>query len=187
MSQTNKKELRQALGQYMTGVTIVTTIGDDAEPRGVTANSFSSVSLEPPLILWSLAKKASSGLAFRNSEYFCVHVLTASQQALAERFACTGVDKFDGLEWSRGLGSVPLLSEFVVQFQCRTVNQHSVGDHIVFFGEVLEFENTGKRPLVFHGGQFALAERRNTANATDDDSHEQFSRDRRVSASTKKK
>jgi len=188
MNQTNKKQLRQALGQYMTGVTIVTTTGDGEETVGVTANSFSSVSLEPPMILWSLSNAAHSRLAFENAEYFCIHVLTVSQQELAERFACAGADKFGGLERKRGIGSVPLLQEYVARFQCRTVDQHIVGDHIVFFGEVLTYDQTDKRPLVFHGGRYSFAERRGKAESDPGaDGNYRHAGERRVQASTTKK
>lgn len=188
MNEIDTKDLRRALGQYMTGVTIVTTAGDNDEPMGITANSFSSVSLEPPLVLWSLSNGAYSTLAFRNAEYFCIHVLTALQQELAERFAQAGADKFGGLDLSRGLGSVPLLDEYVARFQCRTVNQHTVGDHIVFFGEVVEYDKTDKRPLVFHDGRYSHAERRRKVEgARRDKANGGFRRDRRASASARKK
>lgn len=162
---TDKKTegLRQALGQFATGVTIVTTSGPDSEPVGITANSFSSVSLEPPLVLWSLSTSALSRRAFESAAFFCVHVLTASQEELSERFGSRGKNKFAGLNWTSGPGSVPLLEEFVARFQCRMTSQYPVGDHIVFVGEVLRFDKADKRPLVFHGGGYALAERRRMA------------------------
>ena len=160
MSSLDSKGFRQALGQFVTGVTIVTTIDENDQPIGITANSFSSVSLEPPLVLWSLSTNASSKKAFSDAKYFGVHVLTSTQQELSDRFATTGIDKFSGIEWSLGLGSVPLLREYVALFQCRTAHQFPVGDHIIFVGEVLQFCKTNKRPLVFHGGRYALAERR---------------------------
>ena len=183
MNNINTRDLRQALGQFMTGVTIVTTVDDNVEPRGVTANSFSSISLDPPLVLWALSKNADCMNAFQNAEYFCIHVLTSSQRELAEQFACSGADKFSDVEWSRGHGSVPLLSEYVAQFQCRTTTQHPGGDHIVFFGEVLQFDKTDKRPLVFLGGRFSLAERRNSVNDPQvSGGNDTYSEDRRTPA-----
>lgn len=155
--------LRQALGQFATGVTIVTTLGADNEPVGITANSFSSVSLEPPLVLWSLSTTALSRPAFENATYFGVHVLTAAQEELSERFGSRGRNKFAGLKWAPGPGSVPLLEEYAARFQCRMANRYPVGDHIVFVGEVLRFDKSDKRPLVFHGGTYAVAERRKLA------------------------
>ncbi len=160
MNDHDFKGLRQALGQFATGVTIVTTAGPANEPVGITANSFSSVSLEPPLVLWSLATSALSRQAFESAKYFCVHVLAAAQEELSERFGSRGKNKFGGLQWTPGLGSVPLLEEFVARFQCRMTSQYPVGDHIVFVGEVLRFDKTEMRPLIFHGGDYALAERR---------------------------
>lgn len=160
MSKIDSRKLRQALGQFATGVTIVTTAGENEEPIGITANSFNSVSLDPPMVLWSLSKDAYSKSAFCSAEYFCVHVLTSTQRELSERFARASEDKFADLEWSKGLGAAPLLHEYVAQFECRTTNQYPVGDHIVFVGEVVRFAKTNKRPLVFHGGAYAHAERR---------------------------
>jgi 3-hydroxy-9,10-secoandrosta-1,3,5(10)-triene-9,17-dione monooxygenase reductase component len=156
----NSQKLRQALGQFATGVTIVTTSGFDSEPIGLTANSFSSVSLEPPLVLWSLADDALSREAFLAAEYFCVHILGAGQLDVSERFACRGEETFREVKWSCGIGSVPLLHDYVARFQCRTLSKNAVGDHIVFVGEVLDYDTSDERPLVFHGGQYALAERR---------------------------
>ena len=160
MNDNGSGELRQALGQFATGVTIVTTIGTNDEPVGITANSFNSVSLNPPLVLWSLSTAALSRPVFENAVYFCVHVLAASQKELSERFGSRGKEKFAGLNWAPGTGRVPLLEEFVARFQCRMTNQYPVGDHIVFVGEVLRFDKNDGRPLVFHGGGYALAERR---------------------------
>ena len=161
----SKSELRLALGQFATGVTIVTSVGANREPIGVTANSFNSVSLEPPMVLWSLSNSAYSRDAFESAEYFCVHVLTSEQQELSSLFACAGADKFANLNWSRGLGDVPLLKDYVARFQCRSTDRLPVGDHTVFVGEVLHYENRDKRPLVYHGGRYALAERRMTVDS----------------------
>ncbi len=160
MSERDRHGLRQALAQFATGVTVVTTAGPRGEPIGVTANSFNSISLDPPLVLWSLSATAYSRDAFRKAGFFCVHVLTSAQESLSQTFASRGADKFGGLKWEPGLGSVPLLEEFVARFQCRLTQQHPMGDHVVFVGEVLRFERADKRPLVFHGGQYAHAERR---------------------------
>ena len=163
--ETDTDGLRQALGQFVTGVTIVTTAGFNREPIGITANSFSSVSLDPPLVLWSLSKVALSRKAFENAAYFCVHVLAQHQRELSERFASRGEDKFADLKWVDGPGGVPMFEEYVARFHCRTVNQFPVGDHIVFVGEVLEHDRSNLRPLVFHGGCYAMSERRATRGA----------------------
>jgi 3-hydroxy-9,10-secoandrosta-1,3,5(10)-triene-9,17-dione monooxygenase reductase component len=160
LADTDKRELRGALGQFATGVTIITTSGDDGQPVGVTANSFNSVSLDPPLVLWSLCHSAHSRPLFERAEHFCVHFLTAEQRELSERFACAGMDKFAGLEWATGIGDVPLLTEYVAQFECRMSDSHRIGDHVVFIGEVLSFRTSESRPLVFYGGTYAQADRR---------------------------
>ena len=160
MSERDSQGLRQALSQFATGVTIVTTSGPAGEPIGVTANSFNSVSLDPPLVIWSLSASARSRQSFETQGYFCVHVLSSSQEELSQKFASRGADKFGGLQLVRGLGSVPMLEEYVARFQCRLTQQFPIGDHIAFVGEVLHFDRCDRRPLVFHGGRYALAERR---------------------------
>ncbi len=160
MNSLDKDALRHALGQFATGVTIVTTPALDGGPVGVTANSFNSVSLNPPMVLWSLAASAYSRSAFEAADHFCIHVLTAAQEPLSRKFATQGSDKFGELHWVRGLGSVPLLEEYVARFQCRKAHQFPVGDHVVFVGEVVDFSRSDSRPLVFHGGRYAIAERR---------------------------
>jgi len=158
--QIDTRDFRGALGQFATGVTVITTTDCDGGPVGVTASSFNSVSLDPPLVLWSLAKRALSMQAFRKSGYFCVHVLGASQEELADKFATARSDKFAGQDWSRGYGNVPVLREYAARFQCKMTHMYEGGDHLIFVGEVLEFEKTDEPPLVFHGGRYALARSR---------------------------
>lgn len=169
MSPTNPIEFRKALGSFATGVTVITSVDSDENPVGVTASSFNSVSLDPPLVLWSLAKNAMSLKTFQDSGHFCVHVLSAAQQDLSNRFASKGADKFSGLEWSRGVGGIPLLPKFAAQFQCRTTYQYEGGDHIIFVGEVLDFEGKDEAPLVFHGGRYALAKTKDGSAAAGED------------------
>ncbi len=154
---TDARELRGALGQFATGVTVITTVDVDNSPVGVTASSFNSVSLDPPLVLWSLAKSARSMKAFEESGYFCVHVLGASQEELSARFATPGSDKFAGQKWTPGHGEVPLLPDFAARFQCKTTHMYEGGDHLIIVGEVLDYEKSDEPPLVFHGGRYALA------------------------------
>ena len=150
-------EFRRALGSFATGVTVVTTCGVDGEAIGLTANSFNSVSLTPPLVLWSLARSAQSLPAFEASGRFVVHVLAGHQEALSQRFARRGTDKFAGLEFDRGIGDAPLLRGCAARFQCRTAFTYDGGDHVIFVGEVVEFDRSDAPPLVFHGGQYAWA------------------------------
>jgi 3-hydroxy-9,10-secoandrosta-1,3,5(10)-triene-9,17-dione monooxygenase reductase component len=148
------KRFRQALGAFTTGVTIVTTHGTDGQDYGLTANSFNSVSVDPPMVLWSLNKGASSKPAFAAAEHFAVHVLATDQESVSNRFAKSGTDKFAGLTVARGLGNVPLLDGCSARFQCRTSYQYEGGDHIIFVGEVLAFDRFDKAPLVFHSGGY---------------------------------
>jgi len=148
------KPLRGALGAFATGVTIVTT-RHDGRNIGLTANSFNSVSLDPPLVLWSLAKKSSNIEAFNNCDAFAVHILGADQEELSNRFATPGIDKFEGIELETGAEQVPLLLDCAARFECRTAYRYDGGDHVIFVGEVLELDHTDKAPLLFHQGKYA--------------------------------
>src|SRR5437764_9776591 len=123
-SPIDPRDFRNALGTYATGVTIITAIGPDGKPYGITCNSFASVSLNPPLVLWSLVLYSSSLSAFQNASHFAVNVLDISQQALANKFAKSSEDKFVGVEWTPGVGNAPLLKDGVANFQCRAGNRY---------------------------------------------------------------
>jgi flavin reductase (DIM6/NTAB) family NADH-FMN oxidoreductase RutF/DNA-binding MarR family transcriptional regulator len=151
------RAFRTALGSFATGVTIVTTRGAAAGDIGITANSFNSVSLDPPMILWSLSRRALSLDAFLQCTHFAVHVLAADQDQLSQRFATAGADKFADLQIERGAGEAPLLAGCSARFQCRTAFKYEGGDHIIFVGEVLTFDAYQKPPLLFHAGRYALA------------------------------
>ena len=153
-------EFRKALGSFATGVTIITTRAADGTPVGLTANSFNSVSLNPPLVLWSLANPSLSLPAFRAASHWTVHILSSDQEALSARFAKRSDTKFEGLETESGLGGVPMLEGCSARFQCRTAFQYEGGDHVIFLGEVLSFDRCDAAPLVFHGGRYAHATRR---------------------------
>jgi 3-hydroxy-9,10-secoandrosta-1,3,5(10)-triene-9,17-dione monooxygenase reductase component len=152
-------EFRNALGSFATGVTIVTTLDEAGQPIGVTVNSFNSVSLDPPLVLWSLAKDSLSFPAFSKAGHFAVHVLTDSQRDLARRFARSGENKFSDIEWQGGVLGSPLLADHASRFECRTQHQYEGGDHVIMVGEVTAFHTSDAAPLLYHAGQFAnLAE-----------------------------
>jgi len=151
---------RSALGAFATGVTIVTTRTGAGEDCGLTANSFNSVSLDPPMVLWSLARTSKSMDAFQGASHFAVHILAADQEALSNGFATRGADKFAGAEIERGEADVPLLTGCSARFQCRTAYQYEGGDHIIFVGEVIAFDHEDRAPLIFHGGRYALAARK---------------------------
>lgn len=148
-------EFRTALGSFATGVTIVTTASQPDQPIGVTASSFNSVSLDPPLVLWSLAKSSKSLAAFCGSGHFAIHVLSSHQEALSNRFARSGEEKFQDVSWGPGALGSPVLQEYSARFECRTVHQYEGGDHIIFVGEVVEFDHRDHAPLLFHGGRYA--------------------------------
>jgi 3-hydroxy-9,10-secoandrosta-1,3,5(10)-triene-9,17-dione monooxygenase reductase component len=154
------RSLRNALGAFATGVTIVTTRRADGGDVGLTANSFSSVSLDPPMILWSLARTSSNIESFRAAGHFAVHILSADQDALSAQFASKTGDKFAGVEFHRGRDDIPLLRACAARFECRTAFQYEGGDHVIFVGEVLEFTHSEKPPLVFHGGRYGMVLRK---------------------------
>jgi 3-hydroxy-9,10-secoandrosta-1,3,5(10)-triene-9,17-dione monooxygenase reductase component len=156
-AETRVRQFRSALGAFATGVTIVTTRTRSGVDVGLTANSFNSVSLDPPMVLWSLAKSSKSLPAFLESGYFAVHVLSASQEELSHTFATRGAEKFAGLSLERGRGDIPLLDGCSARFQCRTAIKYEGGDHLVFIGEVEAFDHFDRPPLVFHGGHYAAA------------------------------
>lgn len=149
------KDFRNALGAFATGVTVVTTTAAGGEPIGVTASSFNSVSLDPPLVLWSLAKTSLSHDAFCNSGHFAIHVLAASQETVSNRFARSGEDKFADIRWQAGVLGSPLLAEHAAAFECRTQYQYEGGDHVIFVGEVVRFDVRDEAPLLFHAGRYA--------------------------------
>lgn len=151
------RQFRDALGAFTTGVTIVTTRDAQGRDVGLTANSFNSVSLTPPMVLWSLAKSSANLRAFVEAEHFAVHILAADQEPLSRRFAQRGADKFFGLELERGHGGIPLLAGCAARFECRTAFRYEGGDHEIFVGEVIGFEHFERVPLVFHGGSYAMA------------------------------
>ncbi len=152
----DSRQFRNALGAFTTGVTIVTTRDSEHNDVGLTANSFNSVSLDPPLVLWSLAKTSRALDAFVAAEHFAVHILAADQEPLSNLFATRGADKFAGLRLERGPGDIPLLEGCAARFQCRTKFRYDGGDHEIFIGEVVAFNHYERPPLLFHSGRYGL-------------------------------
>ena len=148
------RSLRQALGCFATGVAVITTLGDWDAPVGLTVNSFSSVSLDPPLILWSLSHNAPSFGAFQRHDGFAVNIMSADAKDLVERFARPSPDKFRGVAWTSGFLGVPLLDSVVATFECRTENRIPKGDHEIYIGRIERYSRTDRSPLIFHGGRF---------------------------------
>lgn len=152
------RTLRDALGHFATGVTVVTTLGPEGEHIGVTVNSFAALSLDPPLVLWSLAKRSWSLPAFEAAGHFAIHVLAHDQQALSDRFAKAGHDKFAGVEVGQGLGGVPLLPGGAAVFQCSVAHRYDGGDHLILVGRVEALATRSAAPLLFYRGRYAVPE-----------------------------
>jgi flavin reductase (DIM6/NTAB) family NADH-FMN oxidoreductase RutF len=153
-SPIDPRDFRNALGTYATGVTIITAVAADGTPYGVTCNSFASVSLNPPLVLWSLGMFSQGLSTFQNATHFAVNVLGVSQQALASAFAKSSDDKFAGVDWTPGLGGAPLLTDSVSSFQCRAANRYYGGDHVIFLGAVEAYSYNRREPLLFARGGY---------------------------------
>ena len=140
---------------FATGVTIVTARSANGELIGLTANSFNSVSLSPPLVLWSLAKEASSMAAFSSGTHYAINVLAANQQDLAERFSSKLSNRWEGVAFTDGMAGAPLLAGAAASFECFNRSQYLEGDHVIFVGEVEHCSHTeNAAPLLYHGGRF---------------------------------
>lgn len=148
------RDLRQALGQYATGVTVVTA-EHEGQRVAMTANSFTSVSLDPPLVLWAAARSAPSLAGFEVAERFAVNVLAADQHHLSRQFAISGVDKFDAVPLTGE--DPPVLAGAVATFVCRRTDRIEAGDHVVFLAEIESYDAPGGEPLVFHSGAYRVA------------------------------
>jgi flavin reductase (DIM6/NTAB) family NADH-FMN oxidoreductase RutF len=155
----DRRDFRRALGQFATGVTVVTAKASDGRKLGVTVNSFSSVSLNPPLVLWSLSRQAANFQDFASVTHFAVNVLEAKQHHLSRQFSMPVPDKFAGVDFEEGLAGVPMLSGAIAQFTCRKVRQYDGGDHIILIGEVEHYKYNDGEPLVFHSGRYRVATR----------------------------
>jgi flavin reductase (DIM6/NTAB) family NADH-FMN oxidoreductase RutF len=151
----SQDDFRQALGMFATGVTIVTARATDGSFVGLTANSFNSVSLTPPLVLWSLSRAAASMAAFSTGSHYAIQILSADQQDLAKQFAARSGDRFLGVDFTLGAGGAPLLKGTAAAFECFNRSRYEEGDHVIFVGEVEACTHrAGASPLLFHGGKF---------------------------------
>lgn len=151
------KEFRFALGNFPTGVTVITSVTGDGELLGATANSFSSVSLDPPLVLFSLDRGAYSLGAYLSAGVFAVNILSADQQELSNRFAKALGEKWTGVDYETWETGSPILPGTLASFDCRVWNTYDGGDHIIFVGEVLRMSRDAEAaPLVFFRGQYGL-------------------------------
>lgn len=150
------RALRDAFSQFATGVTVVTTTDDAGRPVGLTANSFTSVSLEPPLVSWCVDKQSTRFNEFVAAKFFTVSVLTAQQQALSDIFAARSWDDtvFNDIKWVEGHHCVPQLADVSARFHCATEHIYEGGDHLIIVGLVLDFENDPQAPLLFSQGEY---------------------------------
>jgi flavin reductase (DIM6/NTAB) family NADH-FMN oxidoreductase RutF len=148
-------EFRAALGMFATGVTIITARAANGVLVGLTANSFNTVSLEPPLVLWSLARGAASMAALRTGSHYAINILAANQAMLARRFASKDIDRWAGVAFAEGAGGAPVLAGAAATFECFNRSRYDEGDHVIFVGEVERCAHSpGASPLLFHGGRF---------------------------------
>ncbi len=145
---------RQALGMFATGITVVTARTAAGEHIGLTVNSFNSVSLAPPLVVWSLARGLPLAAGFEHCTHFAVNVLAASQVTLSRHFASRETNKFATADFCEGLGGAPLLADCCAWFECRNAVRHAGGDHLLFLGEVERFAQGEGEPLIYFGGRY---------------------------------
>jgi len=153
VTEDDKLDLRRSLGRFATGVTVVTCAGDKGA-CGITANSFSSVSLDPPLVLWNIAKVSNSLRSYLAAEYFAINVLGANQRHLSRHFAQSDHTIFRDVEHTTSERGVPILPGTIACFECRTFEIHDCGDHYIIIGEIERFRSNDEEPLVFYGGQY---------------------------------
>lgn len=150
------QHFRNALSQFATGVTVITTLLPDGSFMGLTASSFNSVSLTPPLVLWSLAQSATSLPVFAGNSHYVINVLAADQAALAIRFATRIENRFDGVDFLLSHTGLPILTGAAAWFECHNRSRYPEGDHVIFVGEVERCDVSPQPPLIFHRGKFIL-------------------------------
>ena len=159
MAEFDTRAFRNALGSFATGVTVITAMGADGVLAGLTVNSFASVSLDPPLVLWSLSLYSPSLAIFQNCSHYAINVLAQDQEALSNRFAATQTDRFADLEFTAGTAGAPLLPGCCAWFECRNEMRHAGGDHLIFVGLVERYGQDLRPPLLFQAGRYhTLAE-----------------------------
>ena len=154
LSKLEKQLFRRICGKFASGITIATVLDSTGARHGMTANSFTSVSLIPPLVLVCVDHRARIREHFRIGEHFGINILTAGQKALSDRFAGTGYDRFEGVAWYPGKTGVPLLPEVLATLECARVNVVTAGDHDIVIGEVLHADCQDGEPLVFYSSQY---------------------------------
>jgi flavin reductase (DIM6/NTAB) family NADH-FMN oxidoreductase RutF len=150
-----KNEFRSALGHFASGVTVVTTRGDDGSTHGITVSAFTSLSLEPPLVLICVDKRASIHDRLGEGGAFAVNVLAEDQERVSRRFAAKDEDRFDGIGYAEGVTGSPLLDGALVQIECKVVHAYPGGDHTIFVGEVEATRVSEGKPLTYFRGGYA--------------------------------
>ncbi|AYG08371.1 flavin oxidoreductase [Pseudomonas fluorescens] len=155
-NQVDTRAFRRALGNFATGVTVVTAADASGRKVGVTANSFNSVSLDPPLILWSIDKRSTSHAVFEAATHFAVNVLAADQIDLSNNFARPREDRFAEIEYQAGAGGAPVLADCSARFECEKYQQVDGGDHWIMIGKVVAFDDCGRSPLLYHQGAYSM-------------------------------
>ena len=161
MTESNELDtdaFRSALSRFATGIGVVTTLDSKGAKVGITVSSFNSVSLEPPLILWSIGLDSMSYDVFTAVDYFAVHILAGHQEELCDRFAQRGNDKFASFDCREGIHGVPILPEFAACFECSTEHIYPGGDHKIIVGRVHRFEERETEPLVYYRSRFLRSE-----------------------------
>ena len=149
-----EREFRNALGQFATGVTVITAVDAQGQPAGMTVSSFNAVSLDPALVLWSLGHSAGACATFANARHYAIHVLASHQKDLALQFSKRGIDRFAGIAWQPNAQGVPVLQDSMATFECRARSQYPEGDHLIMVGQVLACHYTANAtPLLYHNGQ----------------------------------
>jgi flavin reductase (DIM6/NTAB) family NADH-FMN oxidoreductase RutF len=152
---SDQRALRDAFSRFPTGVTIVTALDHGDQPVGITISSFNTVSLHPPLVLWSLAQKSSSLNAFYMGSAHVIHVLAEPQAALAKRFSSKMVNRFEGLETVQNENMIPVLPHCAAYFECTTEACYPAGDHVIVVSRIKHYRHEELTPLLFYAGDFA--------------------------------
>jgi len=153
-----ERQFRDAMAQFATGVTVIAARRPDGRYAGFTANSFNSVSLEPPLVVWSLHRRAANLAAYENAARYAINVLAHDQVELARRFSRPHADRFDGVSFRLGAADAPLIEGCIAWFECRHHAMHRAGDHVLFIGHVETCERRNGVGLVFHHGRYMGSE-----------------------------
>jgi flavin reductase (DIM6/NTAB) family NADH-FMN oxidoreductase RutF len=157
-SSIDEQELRNVLGCFATGVVVATTLGDAGRPVGLSVSSFNAVSLDPPLVLWSLARTAASYSAFSLTSNFAINILSSEQADVCRKLSQPSDEKFEGVSWRHGEQGMPILSDTLATLECRTHCQHEGGDHTIFIGEVINLAASDRAPLIYHRGRIIASD-----------------------------